>query len=114
MTLLEQQWLFSSLAPTLIKHALWLGFQVTFGEAFRTAEQAAWNAEHGLGIVKSLHRERLAIDLNLFKNGIFLKQSEDYLPLGEWWEAQDPLCCWGGRFKKPDGNHFSLTRDGVR
>ena len=114
MTLLEQQQLFSSLIPGLINQAIILGFQVTLGEAFRTPEQAKWNEEHGKGISNSLHLSRLAIDLLLFKDGQYITNSNDYLPLGEWWENQNILCAWGGRFSSVDGNHFSLTRNGIR
>ena len=31
---------------------------------------------------------RLAIDLNLFRNGLFLPDSKDHEPLGAWWESQ--------------------------
>jgi hypothetical protein len=108
----DQQVVFARLVPRLIEQAFVLGYEVTGGEWWRTPEQAAWNAAHGIGIKNSLHRRRMAIDLNLFKNGVLLTKSEDYRPLGEWWEGQHPLARWGGRFG--DGNHFSLEFGGVR
>lgn len=59
---------------------------------------------------KSLHYDRLAIDFNLFKGGKYLESTEDHRPLGEFWESLGGS--WGGRFKKPDGNHYSLAHEG--
>lgn len=112
MTLREKQSLFVRLVAALIQHATEQGYEFTFGEAWRTTEQARLNAAAGKGIGNSLHIDRLAIDLNLFKDGKFLSTTEDHLPLGEWWEKQSDLCAWGGRFK--DGNHYSLRHEGRR
>jgi hypothetical protein len=62
--------------------------------------------------VMTLHRLGLAADVMLFRDGVPLVRSEDYTFLGEWWEKQHELCRWGGRFTRPDGNHFSLTHEG--
>lgn len=110
MTLREKQSLFASLAAILIQEAMRRGFQITFGEAYRSPEEAARLAKLGKGIAKSLHIVRLAIDLNLFRDGVYLSSSESHRPLGEWWEKQHPLCRWGGRFN--DGNHYSLEHEG--
>ena len=112
MSLREKQSLFVRLLATLIGRAGELGYQLTLGEAYRTPEQAALNAKAGTGIANSLHTQRLAIDLNLFRDGKFLDASEDHRELGQWWEEQHELCRWGGRFKRPDGNHYSLTHGG--
>ncbi len=112
MKLSEKQAVFAVMVARLILWADEHGFRVTFGEAYRTPEQAALNAKKGSGIANSLHTQRLAVDLNLFVNGDYQAQSAAYLPLGEFWESIGGS--WGGRFKKPDGNHFSLEHDGVR
>ena len=112
MTLRQKQSLFVRLVAKLIDHAYALGYELTFAEAYRTPEQARLNATSGKGIANSLHTERLAIDLNLFRDGKYLTATEDHRPLGEWWERQHPLCRWGGRFKKPDGNHYSIEHGG--
>ena len=108
MTLGDKQRLFTKMVGDLIRWAYDHGYELTFGEAYRTPEQAALNAAKGTGIAKSLHTERLAIDLNLFKDGKFLTSTEDHRPLGEWWESKGGA--WGGRFK--DGNHYSLEHEG--
>ncbi|MCA6971208.1 M15 family metallopeptidase [Pectobacterium carotovorum] len=113
MTLSEKQQRFTQMIGQLITWAKENGYQLTFGEAYRTPEQAKLNAQSGKGIVNSLHTQRLAVDLNLFINDEYKTRTEDYLPLGEYWESLGGS--WGGRFKsRPDGNHFSLEHNGVR
>jgi hypothetical protein len=114
VTLGERQRLFTRLVAKLIEHAYEMGYQLTFGEAFRTPEQAALNAKAGKGIAQSLHGMRLAIDLNLFRNGEYLTDSEAHRPLGEYWKTLHPDCCWGGDFSRPDGNHYSMTYGGIK
>ncbi|HDR2889422.1 TPA: M15 family metallopeptidase [Enterobacter asburiae] len=113
MTLSEKQQLFTVLIAQLIIFAQDKGMRLTFGEAYRTPEQAALNAKSGKGISNSLHSQRLAVDFNLFVNGEYKTRTEDYRVLGEYWESLGGS--WGGRFKtNPDGNHFSLEHNGVR
>lgn len=115
MTLREKQSAFAFLVANLILQAEVLGYRVTLGEAWRSPEEAARLAKAGKGIARSLHTLRLAVDLNLFKNGRYLSSSEAHRPLGEWWEEQsteDYECVWGGRFG--DGNHYSITHGGVK
>jgi hypothetical protein len=94
-TLREKQSRFALMASHLIMWAFANGFEVTFGDAYR-----APTCIHGHK--SSLHRKRLAIDLNLFKDGNYLTETEDYEPLGIYWESLGGY--WGGRFN--DGNHF--------
>ncbi len=112
MKLREQQSLFVRLIGILIEEAYARGYELTFGEAYRTPEQAILNAKSGKGIANSLHIERLAVDFNLFRNGEFLGQTEDHRPLGEFWERLNAKCRWGGRFG--DGNHYSMEWEGRR
>ncbi|EFH5328778.1 M15 family metallopeptidase [Escherichia coli] len=113
MTLGEKQQLFTVMIGNLLHWAEEKGYRLTFGEAYRTPEQAALNAKKGSGISNSLHTQRLAVDFNLFINGQYMTRTEDYRPLGEYWESIGGS--WGGRFKSnPDGNHFSLEHNGVR
>lgn len=113
MTLRQKQSRFARMVAELILEAERRGYEVTFGEAYRSPEEAARLARAGKGIARSLHTVRLAIDLNLFLNGRYLSSSEAHRPLGEWWEAQSIpgcTCCWGGRFS--DGNHYSIEHAG--
>lgn len=108
MTLGEKQRLFTKMVGALIKWANDHGYELTFGEAWRTPEMAKLYAQQGKGIANSLHVDRLAVDFNLFKDGKYLDKTEDHRPLGEYWESIGGS--WGGRFK--DGNHYSLEHDG--
>lgn len=114
MTLSDKQQKFTRLVGLLISWCNARGYGLTFGEAYRTPEQAALNAKTGKGIANSLHRIRLAVDFNLFIDGKYQTDSMAYKPLGDYWKKLDPECRWGGDFRKPDGNHFSLENEGVQ
>lgn len=111
-TLRQKQSRFAQAAAKLIQRAGEIGFEVTLGEAYRSPEEAARLAALGKGIVDSLHTQRLAIDLNLFRGGHLITNGEQHRPLGEWWEGQYPDARWGGRFG--DGNHYSFEHEGKK
>lgn len=77
----------------LIQFAYEQGYELTFGDAYATLGH----------IADSFHSKRLAIDLNLFKDGKYLIDTADHEPLGLFWESLGGT--WGGRFR--DGNHYS-------
>ena len=113
MTLGQKQRMFAKLAAQLIQYACAQGYEVTLGDAYRDPRV------HGdMGVKKSYSsassspKERLAIDLNLFKDGQYLTTSEAHKPLGEYWKSLHPDCRWGGDFRTPDGNHYSMTHQG--
>ena len=114
MTLLQKQQRFTVLVARLL---LWLednDYRCTFGETYRPPEMAAINAANGKGISHSLHTQRLAIDLNIFKSGVLLVSTPDYKPAGDYWKTlstDDYKCSWGGDFR--DGNHFSIENNGI-
>lgn len=110
MTLGQKQRRFTRMVAQLIEFAYAAGYELTFGEAYRTPQQARWNAEKGIGIANSLHCDRLAVDFNLFRDGEYLTETEDHRPLGEFWESIGGS--WGGRFN--DGGHYSLAHGGRR
>jgi len=108
-TLGSKQRKFTCMLADLIVFAYANGYEITLGDAYRDPRV------HGIvGIKKSyssansLHKSRLAIDLNLFKDGKYLISTEAHKPLGEYWESIGGT--WGGRFK--DGNHYSLEHNG--
>jgi hypothetical protein len=114
-SLLSKQKEFTRRVCRLLKFLDSSGYEVTFGEAFRPKELADFYAAKGKGIASSLHMVRLAVDLNLFRNGKYLTESEAYRDAGEFWESlsdDEYECCWGGRFN--DGNHFSIGHNGVK
>ncbi len=138
MTLGEKQQRFARMVADLLVMVRALGYECALGEALRSNEQAIINGlgnggrnrlalylsqieefkelgkavldNTGSGIKNSLHELKLALDLLLFKDGVYLTATKDYEPLGLHWEALGGT--WGGRFG--DGNHFSLEHNGVR
>jgi hypothetical protein len=112
MTLLETQFLFSKLSVQLLARILATGYQFTYGQTSRDPRVAALYADEGIGIKHSLHSDRLAIDVNLYKDGQYLTLTSDHKQFGDFWKGLHPLCRWGGDFSKPDGNHYSLTWQG--
>jgi hypothetical protein len=113
MDLRQQQSLFVSLIGTFIGWIYQAGYELTFSEAYRSPQEAAINAQTGAGIANSLHTQRLAIDFNLFRDGVLLETVDDYRPLGEYWMGMHELARWGGIFSRPDADHFSLTYGGI-
>jgi hypothetical protein len=113
-TLRQKQSRFALCVALLIQKADAMGYDVTLGEAWRTPEQAKWNAAQGIGTVSSLHIERLAIDINLFKDGRHITDGEGHTELGRWWKTLAPDHRHGGDFAKKDHNHYSLSSDGKR
>lgn len=109
MTLRQKQSKFARMVADLIIKAEEMGYEVTLGDAFRDSRlHGVMGEKKGYGSANSFHKQRLAIDLNLFKDGQYLEGTEAHKPLGEWWESQGGT--WGGRFKNgnSDGNHYSL------
>ena len=95
MSLADKQQEFAYNVALLILKANELGYKVTLGDAYR-------DPRCHYGIKNSKHHKRLAIDLNLFKDGKYLRATKDHEELGKYWESIGGI--WGGRFK--DGNHY--------
>jgi hypothetical protein len=117
-TLGEKQRQFARLIPKLFEKAFELGFEVTLGDGFRDPRVfGAIGVRMGYGHPRSAHKNKLAIDLNLYKDLDgdgkldYAELTEQHRPLGEWWEKQHPSARWGGRFQ--DGNHYSFEHEGV-
>jgi len=122
--------LFATLLPRLLAEAHRQGYHVRIGEVVRGEQQAEWNATHCVvckgsatghgtehrfkphGIRLSVHRDGLAVDLILCLDGKPLWNEDAYQSLGAWWETENELCRWGGRFADP--GHFSLEHEGRR
>lgn len=130
---------FTLATAKLVQHIYDCGYEATYDEAKRSDEQAAINAltldqrkrvalltkgefsdlaqaiasSTSRGINHSVHRLRLALDLNLFKNNKFLEDAADYLPFGNWWKLQNlDVARWGGDWG--DADHFSFEYGGVK
>lgn len=110
----QHQELLAECIMRLYQHAFFLGYQIHPGETTRDPRIAELNAQSGAGILHSLHIDGLAHDIKLFRDGHYYTRSEDYLALGVHWESLHALAAWGGRFSRPDGNHFSIKWQGRR
>ena len=111
MTLGQTQRQFARMVPRLIDMAHDLGYEVTLGDAYRDPRvHGAMGVRKSYSHPRSAHKQRLAIDLNLFRDGEYLESTEDHRQLGEWWELQGGV--WGGRFD--DGNHYSVEYGGIK
>lgn len=115
MPLSEKQRRFPLMIAGLVDFAYKNGYELTFGEAYRTEEQQKLYLEKGLSkTMNSKHRDRLAVDFNLFKDGCYITDKNKYRFLGERWESLGGR--WGGRFGVSpenyqkevgwDSNHF--------
>lgn len=113
MSLRQKQSRFFKLTARLIDKVHELGYEATWGDAYRD------HRVHGPPGVKgsyshpsSTHKQRLAVDLNLFKDGRFITNDEGHRLLGAWWKQQDPDARWGGDFRDP--NHYSFEHEGAK
>ncbi len=106
MTLRKKQSLFVKLLGRLFLYAEWKGYKFTIGDA--------WDTDRVAHSPNSLHYIRLAIDLNLFVNGVWIRNGDHvaWKDLGQFWESLHELATWGGKFN--DANHFSITHEGRR
>lgn len=104
MSLREKQSVFIQNVIELIGWAFDNGFELTIGEALRTPEQQLLYFEgysikkigSELRLVKtsrktktmaSSHLNKLAIDLNLFIDGVYQTENAAYKPLAEYWKS---------------------------
>jgi hypothetical protein len=101
MKLSTKQSMFCRSVGELIEYAYDRGYELTFGHAFRCQDCQ-------VGAANSLHKIRLAVDFNLYVNGVYQAETEAYRELGEFWESLGGT--WGGRFG--DGGHFSFEHNG--
>lgn len=109
MSLGARQRKFTLMIAQLIQYAYCQGYELTFGDAYRDPRVHGEVGEKlSYSSANSLHKQRLAVDLNLFRDGKFLTRTEDHRELGEYWEEIGGA--WGGRFD--DGNHYSLEYQG--
>lgn len=94
----DKQFQFTYMVSQLINFAYFNGYTLTFGDAFVEDGREDGHKED------SFHYSRLAIDLNLFKDGEYLTKTKDHEPLGDFWLSIGGS--WGGDWN--DGNHYSL------
>lgn len=106
-----KQRIFTRMIADLILFAYERGYELTVGDAYRDPRPfGKMGTKKYYSSANSNHKQRLAIDFNLFKDGKFLTATEDHQELGEFWEAIGGT--WGGRFN--DGNHYSVEHNGYK
>lgn len=105
MTLSEKQRVFTFNISKLIAEAFRLGYELTFGEVYRTPEQQKIYFDSGRSkTMNSRHLDRLAVDFNIFKDGVILfanpatrrAEIQSVLPLGQFWVSLNTANVWGG------------------
>lgn len=97
MTLSEKQANFTYNISKLIQWAFSQGYTLTFGEVYRTKEQQELYVKQGKSkTMNSRHLDRLAVDFNIFKDGVILHDSKLIQPLGEYWMSLNTSNVWGG------------------
>lgn len=108
MSLVAEQAAFLKDVCLLLAKCEALGFVVTGGELFRTAEQQAIYVRTGRSkTMNSNHLRRLAIDLNFFLDGKLIYDRKVLQPIGDFWETLNPQNSWGGNWKSfKDVPHF--------
>jgi hypothetical protein len=99
--LLDRQLKFPLMLAKLIIHAYEMGYEITLGEGYD---------DDGIGhMAGSTHYVKLAQDLNLFKNKVWLKDGTGHDKLHDYWDSL------GGAKRIPnDLNHYSLEYQGRR
>lgn len=108
MSLREEQNKFARDVNKLLTWAYSMGYEVSFGEAFRTPEQQALYVQMGRSkTYNSMHLKRCAIDLFFFKDGTLLTSKQELQPVGNVWEGLSKENRWGGNFSSFfDSPHF--------
>lgn len=111
-TLGQKQRMFTLMIAELILYAYnELGYELSVGDFFRDPRShGAMGQKVGYSAANSVHKLKLAGDLNLFIKGEYQTSTEAHRPLGEYWEAMGGT--WGGRFN--DGNHYSIEEGGYK
>ena len=111
MSMVNKQGKFTLMVAQLVVFAFYRGYTMTYSDAYREPSlHGKYGEKKSYSHAKSLHKLRLAVDFNVFKDGLLLSDGKDFQELGEFWESIGGS--WGGRFK--DGGHFSLEHDGVK
>lgn len=109
MGLRDRQSEFAQAAALLIQKADELGYEVTLGDAFRDSRvHGDFGIKKAYGRASSVHKLRMAIDLNLFIDGEYITDDRGHKELGKWWKKTFKDCdaVWGGDFGDP--NHYSF------
>ena len=111
-TLGDKQRRFTRMVAELIHWAYANGYELTLGDAFRDPRVHGIAGDKKAGSYSaaySNHKLRLAVDLNLFKDGQWLTTDQAHAPLHDFWES-----IGGGARIAGDSNHYSLLYENRR
>ena len=110
MSLRNKQSRFALNIAFLILEAERLGYEVTFGDAFRDPRlHGNMGEKKGYSHANSTHKNRLAIDLNLFIAGKYITDATGHKELHGFWVDK----CGGAPMIEGDPNHYSYEHRGV-
>lgn len=115
MKLSEKQQQFTKCQAQLVLYADSLGYGLTLGDAYRDSRvHGQFGEKKSYSAACSVHKQRLAIDFNLFVDGEYIQdgRSPHWYELGLYWESLHNEARWGGRFTSGDSNHFSFEYHG--
>ncbi len=108
-----QQELFMRMVPRLIDHVHSLGYEIRGGDLFRDPRvHGEIGDKVAYGHRNSNHKQKLAIDLYLTLDGVYLTGNDAnnaHSDIHDWWDHQD-----GAPRIAHDLNHYSLERHGMR
>lgn len=99
LTLRQKQSVFVLMIADLIQFAYQKGYELTFGDAFAKTGHRPY----------SNHYIRLAVDLNIFKDGEYLTDGTGHDELHYYWDKLG-----GARRIESDLNHYSVEHEGHR
>ena len=115
MTLRQARCAYSICVAELVLYAVSQGYEVALDEGTERITEKDPTSDHRKG---SLHHLGLAQDLLLYLKGVYLRDSAQYLFLGQFWKElgvkKGLNLTWGGDFTSPDGNHFSMGWNGLK
>ena len=115
MSLSRKQQDFTKCIGELICYAYRQGYALSFGDAYRDPRlHGEFGEKKSYSATNSVHKVRLAVDLNLFVEGEYITDGDHpaYIDLGEFWERLHDSARWGGRFN--DANHYSFEHWGCK
>lgn len=99
MSLRNEQSAFAVDTINLFQFILANGFEFTYGEALRTEYQQKEYLRIGRSkALISQHQKKLALDLNIFKDGKLCNADEIRI-IGRYWESLNLLNRWGGSWR---------------
>ena len=108
MKLLQAQFEFSRNLAKLILYCNAHGYEISFGELYRTQEQQdIYLKSNKTKVHHSQHQERLAVDITLFKDGTIIQSGSAYSECHLFWKSLNENNT--GEFKNGyDQYHFEM------